>query len=128
MTETQTATNEATAPRKSFLDMQRDAALEQVRQQSDERQRVRDLVIGKRRHESLGDLVRLGDDYVAEIIRGDDITWATVLSGQPDSWRHLTQEQAILHLIAKRYDSNPNSNINAAFYAGRVLGLPEGGE
>jgi hypothetical protein len=125
--------NETTAPRKTLREIQQDAVNAEARERADERSRVEEIVIGKisNRHRGsgrLGEIVRLGADYLAEVIHGDEITWTTVIGGKSGMWHHPTQEHAILHLIAQRYDANSNSNVSAAFYAGRVLGLPESGE
>src|SRR5688572_19200658 len=113
-----------TAP-PSIIDRMKDAAAEQTREQQDERRRVAEIVLGK----NVGgyrvtDMVKVGDDYAVEVTdRKDDATWTTVVGGERGLTMFLTQEEAVLHLIARRYDDNPNSNVQAAFYAGRVLGV-----
>ena len=110
----------------SFLDRQKDAALAELRERQAEHRRVGDLVIGtnrgNRRH--VTDVIKLGGDYIVEVTEGDSVQWTTVVGGKANSWYFHRQEVAILHLIARRYDDNPNSNGSAAFYAGRVLGIP----
>lgn len=56
--------------------------------------------------------------------KGGAVQWTFVVAGKTSHWRHDRQEEAILHLIAARYDSNDSTSWNAAFFAGRVLGLP----
>jgi hypothetical protein len=118
-----------TTARKSIQERLRDAAVEQAQERAAERRRVEEIVFGSRSFDSserIGDIVKLGDDYVVEVERtGHDTTWTTVVAGKRSSWHHHTQEAAVLHLIARRYDDNPNSNAQAAFYAGRVLGIPQ---
>lgn len=114
---------------KTFAERQVEAAVEQARERVAERDRVEKIVFGSRSaalRERMGEIVRLGDDYVVEVIKPGRTTWTFVVNGQSSSWHHDTQERAILHLIAQRRDGNPNSNAHAAFYAGRVLGIPEG--
>lgn len=107
----------------SMLDRLRDAAVEQVREQQAEHRRISDLVLGSDSRDRVTDLVKLGDDYMVEVTaRNGAITWTTVVNGEKTSFHHERQEDAVLHLIARRYDENPNTNIQAAFYASRVLG------
>lgn len=118
---------DATAQKKSIEERMRDAAVEQQRERAAERRNVEKIVLGERSFDSrerLGEIVNLGGDYVVEVGKtGHDTTWTTVVAGKRTSWHHHTQEAAILHLIARRYDDNDNSNHQAAFYAGRVLGI-----
>jgi hypothetical protein len=108
----------------SPLDRLRDAAVEQVHEQQAEYRRIGDLVLGRDSRDRVTDLVKLGDDYVAEVTaRNGMVTWTTVVNGEKTPFHHERQEDAVLHLIARRYDDNPNSNIQAAYYAGRVLGV-----
>lgn len=110
-------------------DARRDAAAEQVQERADESCKVAEIVLGTGSHlgrERVGDVVKLGDDYLVQVMRNrSNTTWTTVVGGERSSWHYHTQEAAILHLIARRHDDNPNSNASAAFYAGRVLGLPK---
>ncbi|TDC34239.1 hypothetical protein E1211_17995 [Micromonospora sp. 15K316] len=113
----------------SFFDRQRDAALAEIVEQRREFQRVAELVIPsdpRRRNTSrVTNVIRLGDDHLVEVTDQDNRTrWTFVVGERTTSWYHHRQEDAILHLIAARYDGNPNSNYAAAFYAGRVLGVP----
>jgi hypothetical protein len=107
-----------------LLDRLRDAAVEQVREQQAEHRRIEKLVLGRDSRDRVTDLVKLGDDYVVEVTaRNGAITWTTVVNGEKTPYHHERQEDAVLHLIARRYDDNPNTNVNAACYAGRVLGV-----
>lgn len=118
-------TDTSTPDRRSFLDRQRDAALAEMAEQQAERSRIAALVLGAsrgRRH--VADLVKLGDDYLVEVTNGDDTKWTTVVNGKDSIWYHPRQEDAILYLIARRYDDSDNASQAAAFYAGRVLGVP----
>ncbi|MER7331747.1 MULTISPECIES: hypothetical protein [unclassified Micromonospora] len=122
------------SPRPSFLDRQRDAALAQITEQQQEFRRVAELVIPsdrrRRSDERVTDVIRLGNDHLVEVTKrgsdeqGDTVRWTFVIGDKAAGWYHHTQEDAILHLIASRYDDNPNSNGAAALYAGRVLGIP----
>ncbi len=119
-----------TTARPSFLDRQRDHALAQIAEQQTEFRRVADIVIppssaaAQRGSKRVTDVINLGDDHLVEVTgRDNSVQWTFVVGGKAGNWYHQRQEDAILHLIASRYDSNPNSNVHAAFYAGRVLGL-----
>jgi hypothetical protein len=108
----------------SLLDRLKEAAVEQVREQQAEHRRIADLVLGRDSRNRVTDLTKLGDDYVVEVTaRSGAYTWTTVVNGKKTSVYHERQEDAVLHLIARRYDDNINSNVQAAFYAGRVLGV-----
>lgn len=118
-----------TTARPSFLDRQRDAALAEVVEQQKEFRRVAELVIPSdrrgNRDKRVTDVIKLGEDHLVEVTRKDDtVQWTFVVDGNPNHWRHERQEDAILHLIASRYDANENTSFQAAFYAGRVLGQP----
>lgn len=115
-------------PRKPFLERQRDRALAEITEQRNEFRRVAELVVPSDRRGSsqrVTNVIRLGDDHLVEVTdRDDSVMWTFVVAGKSVNWYHHTQEDAILHLIASRYDSNPNSSHVIAFCAGRVLGLP----
>lgn len=119
--------------RPSFLDQQRDAALQQIREQQAEFTRIANIVIPERRdalrHSArrVSDLVKLGDnDFLVEVTdrhKGAvQVAWTTVIGGKSCIYYFHTQDEALLHLVARRHD--PDSDGAAAFYAGRVLGLP----
>ena len=112
--------------RPSFLDRQRDAALAELREKQDEFRRVADIVLGTNRgsRQHVTNVIKLGDDYLVEVTKRDETLWTTVVRQKASNSYFYGQEEAILHLIARRYDDNPNSNGSAAFYAGRVLGIP----
>lgn len=112
--------------RPSFLDRRRDAALAELRERQAEHARVADIVLGPNRtgtRRRVTDVIGLLGGHLVEVADGDRVTWTTVVDGKASSWHHLTQEAAVLHLIARRHDPNDNTNHAAAFYAGRVLGL-----
>lgn len=111
--------------RPSFIERQKDAALEQVRNQQAEARKIEELILGRNHHgRYVSVVVKIGDDWVAEVVKGDEKTWTFVVNGKASMFHHGTQEEAILHLIASRYEPNLNENYRAAYYAGRVLGLP----
>lgn len=109
---------------KSFLDRQRDAALEEVRERAAERHRIEDIVIGtdpyRRYGRRMGEVVKLGSDYVVEV-HGAVAPWTVVESGKATSYYFPTQEEAALYLFALRHGTY---DIAAAYYAARVLGIP----
>lgn len=110
--------------RRPFLDVQRDAALAQIREQADELLRVQKVALGDNSRDRVTEVVKLGEDYVVEVTEPKGrVLWTTVVDGQGCSQYHERQEDAVLHLIARRYDPNPNTNLDAAYYAGRVLGV-----
>jgi hypothetical protein len=117
---------------KSFQEIQLEAALSRLQEQAAERRKVAQIVLGpnSQSRRRVGEIVKLGDDYIAEVRDGKQpATWTTVVNGKADSWLFHSQEEAVLYLIARRHSGDdPNSAPNAAFYAGRVLGIPEAGE
>jgi hypothetical protein len=113
---------------KSIQERMRDAAVEQAQERADEHRRVTDIVLGRRPNPRyrVVDVVRLGDDFVVEVQPGhDQPVWTTVVGDAHGNEYFTTQELAVLHLVARRYDDNPNTSARAAFYAGRVLGIPQ---
>lgn len=117
-------------PNESIIQRMKDAAYERIQEQQNEHSYLADLVLGditKRGVRYIGEIVKLGGDYLVEVFgrNREDATWTTVVSGKPTSQHHYRQEEAVLHLIARRYDDDPNRSPQAAFYAGRVLGLPQ---
>lgn len=120
---------DTTAPKKSIQERMRDAAVEQAQQRAAEHRRVTDIVLGPRPNPryQVVDVVRLGDDFVVEVQPGRDqpAVWTTVVGDERGNDYFTTQELAVLHLVARRYDDNPNTNVHAARFAGRVLGVPQ---
>jgi len=118
------------ADRRSFLDIQKDAALEDVRKQQAEFKRIADIVLPGRRDgirrtsQRVTDVIALDGDHLVEITDGDKTMWTFVVAGKASNWRHRTQEQAILHLIATRYDANDNNSVHTVFFANRLFGIP----
>lgn len=110
----------------TFLDRQKEAALADVRQQQEERQRISAIVLGDkpRGQRRVTEVIRLGDDYLVQVAN-KGAAWTFVVGGRHGAWYHERQEDALLHLIATRYDAQPSNSITTAFYAGRVLGRPE---
>lgn len=114
----------ATDTRTSILDRMREAALTAIQEQQAEMRRVEQIVLGDNSRDRVTDLVKLGEDYVVEVTaRNGTVTFTTVVGGEKTPFHHERQEDAVLHLIARRYDDNPNTNLSAAYYAGRVLGV-----
>lgn len=104
----------------------KDAAYERWQEDGAERERVRSIVIGEHRSYRLGDLTKVGDDYVAEVIDNStgQSTWTSVVGGEKTHRHWLSPDMALLHLLAVRRDPNPNTSPHAATYAARVLGIP----
>lgn len=108
------------------------AALEQYHAQQDEFARVSTIVLGepnrRRPNQHIDTFIKVGDgDYVVSVAeyRSDDPPkWTTVVGNQRSSWYWRTHDEALLHLVARRHDDNPNSNSASAICAGRVLLLP----
>jgi hypothetical protein len=118
-----------TPARLTFAERQKEAALAEVRERNEKFNRVADIVAPRRndpgrRAERVTDVIALDSDHLVKLETNGETYWTFVVDGKRGSGFHLTQEAAILHLIASRYDNNPNSNIHAAHYAGRVLGIP----
>lgn len=112
----------------TIVERMKEAAYEQSRERQAEWSRVAEIVLGKAisRREYLGEVVKLGEDFVVEVEHhGSEPSWTTVVGGKKSTWHQRTQEEAVLYLIARRYDANDNSHLHAAFYAGRVLGVPD---
>lgn len=109
----------------TFIERQKEAALAEVRERNEEHRRIADIVLGANNPTGrrVTEVIRLGDDYLVQSVGKGGTAWTFVVDDQRTSWVHVRQEDAILHLIASRYDTNPNSNHAAAFYAGRVLGI-----
>jgi len=109
-----------------YVARMRDAALERLREETAERREVEKIVLGKNPgRDWTGDMVKLGADWLVEVCRRDERpTWTTVVAGKRGLNHHYTQEMAVLELIARRYDDNPNTSPAAAGYAARVLGIP----
>jgi hypothetical protein len=113
----------------TIVERMKQAAYEQSREQYAERNRVAAMVLteaAQRRGDGIGEIVKLGGDFVVQVVRrGEDPSWTTVVGGEKSTWHFRTQEEAVLHLIARRYDDKDSSQ-SAAFYAGRILGVPSG--
>lgn len=115
-----------TANQTAMYDRMRDAALDREREQAAERNRISDLILGcVPRSHRLGDVIWVGSDCVAEVIGRNQTTWTTVVDDQRGFAHWLTQDEALLHLIAIRHEGNPDGSRQAAYYAARVLGIPE---
>lgn len=116
--------------------IQYEAAIDRVREQSEEHHRIAELVLGKENRRNgrfVTDVVKLGEDYLVQVKGGimfgenDQAFWTFVVNGKHSNSFAKSQESALLHLIATRYDKNPNSNHMWAAAAARVLGVPEDG-
>lgn len=105
------------------IDLMKEAAYERWQQESAERREVEKVILGERPVRArIGEMVKLGDDYAVQVIRGDEATWTTVVGGKRSPFHHLTQELAVLHLIARRHEERGADT--AVIYAARVLGIP----
>jgi hypothetical protein len=119
---------DTTAP-KSFIDRQRDAALQEARERGAVRRAITDIVIGKANTTAtVGDVVSLdADSHVVEVANrrsaNPETTWTTVHDGANDRMHFYTLDMALLHLIALR--AGDDSRGTAAAYAGRVLGVKD---
>lgn len=107
----------------------KDAAYQQVQDDAAERRRLEDIALGRNGGRyRLGEAVRVGDDYAVEIIapHSDDTgnTWTTVVGDRRGTFVWKTMEMAVLHLIARRHETNENDSYAAARYAARVLAVP----
>lgn len=109
----------------AIRDMQRDAAYQDMLAANADHDRITKLILGDRPGRGhLSDLIKLGDnDYLAQITTKTGSLWTTVVNGQPSSTHHHTQDMALLHLVARRHDDNPNDSYQAARFAGRALGV-----
>ncbi|RKR92712.1 hypothetical protein BDK92_7190 [Micromonospora pisi] len=109
----------------TFIERQKEAALDELRERGEERRRIAEIVLGKNRgRDQVTEVINLSGDYLVEVATRDSgVYWASLVGGKRTGQFHVRQEDAILHLIAARYDPNPNTNTSAAFYAGRVLGV-----
>ena len=115
-----------TTPRRSFLDRQRDRALELISEQTADRRRVEEIVVGPdHRHiERATTIIKLSEgDYLVEVTdsKTDKKKWAVVVGNTDDSWRFYTQNEAMLYAITRRL--LPRGDVDAVTYAARVLGL-----
>lgn len=105
----------------AILNRMKDAAYEQWRTESAQRRDL-ETTLKLMRGDRLGDVVRLGDDFVVEVhSRGDDATWTTVVRGERNPRHWDSQEEAVLHLIARRHGDRDGESVP---YAARVLGIP----
>lgn len=107
-----------------FLTRMKEAAYERQLEETQQRRQVEGIVLGKNPgRDRLGDVTKLGDDYVVEVIDRDGrSSWATVVGGTDSFWRWESQEIAVLALIARRYGDR---DAAAVPYAARVLNIPE---
>jgi len=92
-----------------------------------ERRRIEDLILGGDRRgairrDRVGEMVRVGGDWLVEVIRpSGDTTWTCVVGGETTHFHWRTQDKALLHLIAGRHGDRHG---RAVPYAARVLGIP----
>jgi hypothetical protein len=131
-----TATSDHTDARPfNFIERQKEGALAQIREQQAEFARVADIVLPKPASGGLrnttrrvSDVITIGADHLVEVTdrhKGvEEVTWTTVVGDKRSIHYFHKQDEALLHLIARRHDDNENGSSDAAFYAGRVLGVP----
>lgn len=119
-------TASADAPGRTFLDRQRDAAMQRVQEQAAETRKVREIVLRSDDLRRIGEIIRVGGDYVAEIVERDQQPlWTAVVDGKRSSECFYTVDLALLHLIALRHDPD-GRGTHAHHYAARVLGATDG--
>lgn len=105
------------------LQAMKDAAYQRWLEEGQRRRDIEAVVLGRNSRDRMGDVVTLGPDHVVEVISGSESMWTTVVGEKPAHQYHHSQEEAVLHLIARRYNGATDSAA-MAFAAGRVLGLP----
>ncbi|MEU0078473.1 hypothetical protein ABZY58_11305 [Micromonospora tulbaghiae] len=112
----------------SPLDRMKTAAYERENERRAEERAIEEIVLGKNpnRRTRVTNVVKIGDDYVVEVTDKGEVRWTFVVFGVAGRYYHDSQELAILHLIASRYDDNLNTNIGWTAAAARVLGITEG--
>lgn len=107
---------------KTMAERLRDAAVSQAQERAAERRSVEEVVLGtftaRRR---IGEIVRIGDDYVVQVENGKDVTWTTLVGGKTSHEHFYQLEHALLHLLSRRHGGD---GTDAAFFAARVLGMP----
>lgn len=110
----------------TILERQKEAALDEVRQRAAEHHRVANLVLGANHNRTrrVDTVINIEGDYLVKVVDGDKTQWTFVVDGKTTMWYYQRHEDALLHMIAARFDPNPNTNTQAAYYAGRVLGIP----
>ena len=120
--------SENLAPAQTFAERMRDAAEQRIAEQQAQFRRVRDLVLGtSQTRDRVGDVIQLSDsDFLVEVITPLSTTWTTVV-GDKRAFEHWhTQDEALLHLVARRHNTNGHGDTAAAaYYAARVLGITE---
>ncbi|MEV5629200.1 hypothetical protein [Micromonospora tulbaghiae] len=113
----------------NILDQMKNAAYERENERRAVERGVEEIVLGENpnRRYRVTAVITLGDDHLVEVHTGDRVMWTFVIDGRRSGRYHYTQEQAILHLIAARYDNSPGDSYQMSIAAGRVLGITEGG-
>lgn len=115
----------------NFIERQKENAVAEIRERNADRKRVAAIVLGDnyrgRRH--VTEVINLGGDYLVAVTErnpaGEDVTtWTTVVGDKRTHDHHHRQDEAILHLVARRHDNSGSDSVSAAYYAGRILGLP----
>lgn len=108
----------------NLIERQKEAALQRLREENDDRRRIADLVVGNSRHRRVTDIIRLGDgDY---IVQTDDNMWMAVVGNSvTGAWEYHSQDEALLDLVARRAGARAGEATNAVFFACRVLGVTE---
>jgi hypothetical protein len=126
---------DTTASRKSFREIQQDAAMQTVREISELYSNMREMVLSNTRGRRLGEIVTVQNDlsgaaggsYVVEVIEDRDraSTFTTVHGSDRrpcDNMYFHTVDVALLHLIARRA-GDADDHGSAALFAGRALGV-----
>lgn len=105
----------------------KDAAFERWNDESAKRREIEAVIFGSNRpaRDRIGDIIAIGDDWLVEVLSGTETLWTSVIGGKKTSQHYYSQERAILHLIARRYEDGYSDADTSVFYAARVLGIPE---
>jgi hypothetical protein len=126
----------------TFTERRQAAVLERATTQDALRRFLDQEVNGGRARYRLGHVVTVQPDdeftvvseaalgsYVVEVIERIDrdterSMWATVHDGVADSWRWLSVDQALIHLIARRKGVDDHRG-DVVWYASRVIGFDD---
>ena len=115
---------------RTFLERQRDAALEEVRRCGARDRAAADIARGNSR-DRIGEVVVIEDGdgvttggFVVETESRHGTTWMVVNDGKRSTTAWYTRQMAVLHLLAVRYGDGDGTG-SAAMFAARVLGIKD---
>jgi hypothetical protein len=113
-------TDTDTAPRKSFAERRRDAAMQMVSEQYDKRRLVLDA-LNLQRGDHAGDVIHLDDrTAIVEVAnKSHGLLYAVVHDGQRTQQFHETLDYALLYAVQLRAGGRPQDGDYV--YAARVL-------